>query len=172
VARRAGHGERGPLRALAGTANSLRAFDTAFVLDVGDGTSAIVAVVARYHDWAKPETPKPRNLWRYLEVAERSGAFRSGATDEVEGRSPLCEIWLEHLLLLSMLQHPSGAWSWGRYVVVHPAGNSDFVELCDSYRTLLADESTFASVTLEELLDGGALPARTAATLRDRYLPR
>ena len=31
--------------------------------------------------------------------------------------------WLEHLLLLSMLQHPSGEWTWGRYVVVHPAGN-------------------------------------------------
>ena len=34
-------------------------------------------------------------------------------------------MWLEHLLLLSMLQHPSRTWSWGRYVVVHPAGNSE-----------------------------------------------
>jgi hypothetical protein len=39
------------------------------------------------------------------------------------------------------------------------------------YRALLADQATYASVTLEELLDAGALPAPTVAALRDRYLP-
>jgi hypothetical protein len=33
------------------------------------------------------------------------------------------------------------------------------------------DQSTFSSVTVEELLDAGALPAPTVAALRDRYLP-
>jgi hypothetical protein len=80
-------------------------------------------------------------------------------------------MWLEHLLLLSMLQHPSRQWRWGRFVVVHPAGNSDLAEACARYRALLADQATFASVTLEELLDAGALPAPTVAALRDRYLP-
>jgi hypothetical protein len=151
--------------------NSLRAFDAAFVLDLGDGTVGIVAVDVEYHGWAKPETPKPSNLWRTLEVAERSGAFAPGATDAVTGRSGLCVMWLEHLLLLSMLQHPSGTWKWGRYVVVHPAGNTDYAEACDLYRELLGDQSTFASMTLEELLDAEALPAKTTAALRDRYLP-
>jgi hypothetical protein len=152
--------------------NSLRAFDAALVLDLGDGTLGIVGVGVRYYDWAKPETPKPENLWRYLGVAERSGAFAPGATDAVEGRSELCVMWLEHLLLLSMLQHTSGAWAWGRYVVVHPAGNSDITEACARYRALLADQSTFSSVTLEDLLDARALPRKTAAALRERYLPR
>jgi hypothetical protein len=80
-------------------------------------------------------------------------------------------MWLEHLLLLSMLQHPSGQWRWGRYVVVHPAGKGDLAEACARYRALLADQSTFASVTLEALLDAGALPASTVAALGDRYLP-
>ena len=80
-------------------------------------------------------------------------------------------MWLEHLLLLSMVQHASGSWGWGRFVVVHPAGNSDVAELCDRYRALLVDQSTFSSVTLEELLDADALPAGTTAALRDRYLP-
>ena len=151
--------------------NSLRAFDAAFVLDLGDGTQGIVGVGARYHEWAKPETPKPSNLWRTLEVAERSGAFARGATDTVKGRSELCVMWLEHLLLLSMLQHVSGSWKWGRYVVVHPAGNSDFDDACARYRTLLTDESTFSNVTVEELLDADVLPATTTAALRDRYLP-
>jgi hypothetical protein len=150
--------------------NSLRAFDAAFVLDLDDGTQGIVALSVKYHERAKAETPKPRNMPRNREVADRSGAFAPGVSDTLGGRTELAVMWLEHLLLLSMLQHESGAWSWGRYVVVHPAGNSDVAGLCDRYRTLLVDDSTFASVTLEELLDMRALPRRTAAALRERYL--
>ncbi len=151
--------------------NSLRAFDAAFMLDLGDGTRGIVAVDVKYHDRAKPEIPKPENLRRYREVAGQSGAFHTGATDAVEGRSDLAVTWLEHLLLLSMLQHASGTWSWGRYVVVHPEANEDVAGMCTRYRDLLADGSTFSCLSLEELLGAGALPARITAALRDRYLP-
>jgi hypothetical protein len=151
--------------------NSLRAFDAAFVLDRGDGTQGIVAVDTKYHERNKSEIPKPENLWRYTEVATRSGAFRPGAIDAVTGRSDLAVIWLEHLLLLSMLQHANRTWSWGRYVVVHPTGNADVADLCSRYRNLLADKSTFSSLTMEELLDVDVLPADTAAKLRERYLP-
>ena len=150
--------------------NSLRAFDAAFVLDLGNGERGIIGIDTTYYDWAKPEIPRPDNLWRYLEVSERSGAFVQGATDVVKGRSGLCLMWLEHLLLLSMLQHESGGWSWGRYVVVHAAGNSDYAEACARYGSLLADSSTFDSGTLEELLDSDVLPA--TAALRERYVTR
>jgi hypothetical protein len=149
---------------------SLRAFDAVFVLDLGDA-QGIVGVDVDYHEWLKPEIPKPENLWRYREVAKRSNAFRRGALAEVEGRSGLAVMWLEHLLLHSMLQHESGAWTWGRYVVVHPAGNPDLADGCARYRELLADDSTFDSMTLENLLGAKALPARTTSTLRERYLP-
>jgi PD-(D/E)XK nuclease superfamily len=151
--------------------NSLRAFDAAFVLDLGDDTKGILAVDTKYHERAKGEIPKPENMRRYLEVAERSAVFAPGATDSLEGRSELAVMWLEHLLLHSMLQHASGAWKWGRFVVVHSAGNTDMAELCERYRALLADESTFASMTLEELLDADALPQATVADLRARYVP-
>jgi PD-(D/E)XK nuclease superfamily len=62
-------------------------------------------------------------------------------------------------------------WRWGRLVVVHPAGNTDFADACSRYQALLVDQSTFASVTVEELLDANVLPARTATALRGRYLP-
>lgn len=151
---------------------NLSAFDVAFALDLDDGTEGILGLDTKYHEWTKPETPKPSNLRRYLEVAERSGIFVPGATDGVSGRSDLWELWLEHLLLLSMLQHPSGMWGWGRFVVVHPVGNSSFTEACARYRSLLVDQSTFSSVTIEELLDSDVLPRRTAASLRERYLLR
>jgi PD-(D/E)XK nuclease superfamily protein len=152
--------------------NSLRAFDAAFVLDLDGGKQGIVAVDTKYHEKMKSETPRPENLKRYLEVAARSGIFRAGAVDSVKGRSELAVMWLEHLLMLSMLQHPSRAWSWGRYVVVHPSGNLDMAELCARYGKLLADQSTFSCMTLEDLLDAKALPSRTTAALRERYLPR
>jgi PD-(D/E)XK nuclease superfamily protein len=151
--------------------NSLRAFDAAFVLDLDGGKQGIVAVDTKYHEKMKSEIPRPENLERYLEIAERSGIFARGSIDKVKGRSELAVMWLEHLLMLSMLQHPSRAWSWGRYVVVHPRGNVDIAALCARYRKLLADQSTFACMTLEELLDAKALPSRTTAALRERYLP-
>ena len=151
--------------------NSLRAFDAVFVLDLGDGGTGVVAVDTQYHEWAKPETPRPDNMGRYLEVAERSGVFAAGATDELRRRSPRAVTWLEHLLLHSMLQHPSGRYRWGRYVVVHPAANTDVADTCASYRRLLADDATFATTTLEALLDTGALPPATTVALRERYVP-
>jgi hypothetical protein len=152
--------------------DSLRAFDAAVVFDVDDGKQGIVGIDIEYHERAKPETPKPEKLRRYLEVAEKSGVFGRGAIDAVKGRSDLAVMWLEHLLLLSMLQHASGTWTWGRYVVVHPAGNTDYADACGRYRALLVDQSTFSSVTVEELLDADVLPSHSAATLRKRYLPR
>ena len=151
--------------------NSLRDFDAAFVLDRGDGTQAIVGLDTKYHEASKSEIPKPSNLPRLVEVAETSGVFAPGAIDAVKGRSELAVMWLEHLLLLSMLQHVSGEWSWGRYVVVHPAGNTDVAGECVRYRNLLVDESTFASATIEDLLDGGVAPSTTVNAFRDRYLP-
>jgi hypothetical protein len=150
--------------------NSLRAFDAAFILALDDGTHGVVAVDVNYNDWLKPETPKPTNLARNLEVATRSGAFAPRATDQVKGRSPLAVMWLEHLLLHSMLQHATAEYTWGRYVVVFPAGNVDVAAGCDRYRGLLADDSTFATATLESLIGSGALPRRTASALRARYV--
>ena len=142
--------------------------DVAFVLDLGDGTQGIVGVSVAYHDVNRPQPPKPTRLPRYRELTEKSGAFGPKAIDAVNG-TDLIHIWLEHLLVHSMLQHPSRAWRWGRLVVVHPAGNTDFGEACNRYRALLVDQTTFASATLEEVLDADVLPA--AAAVRDRYLP-
>jgi hypothetical protein len=150
--------------------NSLRAFDVAFVLDQGDGTHGILAVNVKYHERRKAEIPKPENLHRYVEVAERSDAFAPGAIDSLSGRGELAVMWLEHLLMFSMLQQESGEWTWGRLVVVHPAGNTDMAELSERYSPMLVDESTFSTVTLEEMLRNGALPAGTRGLLAERYL--
>jgi hypothetical protein len=146
-------------------------FDAAFVLDLADGTQGIVALDTSYHDKIRSAIPKPIRLARYLEITKKSRFFGPGAIKAVNG-TKLTVMWLEHLLLLSMLQHPSGEWTWGRYVVVYPEGNVDFGEACAQYRDLLVDESTFSPMTVEELLAANVLPAKTKAALRARYLPR
>ncbi len=148
---------------------NLVAFDVAFVLDLGDGTQGIVGVMNAYHDVNKPQLPKPNRLPRYREITEGSGAFGPEWLGAVNG-TELVHIWLAHALVLSMLQHPNRSWRWGRFVVVHPAGNSDFADACARYRALLIDPSTFSSVTIEELLATDALPVSTVTVLSERYL--
>jgi hypothetical protein len=150
--------------------HSLRSFATLFILDLDDGSRGLVAVDVKYHERNKPETPRPDNLTRYREVAERSAVFAPGAIDTLSQRGDLCVMWIEHLLMFSMLQHPSDNWKWGRYIVVHPAGNSDVVDLCARYRAMLADDSYLVTMTLETLLDTGTLPRPTITALRDRYV--
>ena len=69
-----------------------------------------------------------------------------------------------------MLQHPSGAWTFGRYVVVHPAANTDMADLCDRSSDLLADDATFRAITLESVIHSDALPRPIAAALAARYV--
>jgi hypothetical protein len=149
--------------------NSLRAFDAVFVLAHPDGSDGVLAVDVKYREVVNREGVKPTHLPRFVEIHDRSGAFRPGASD-VLNKSRLALVWLEHLLLLSMLQHESGRWTWGRYVAVHPAGNTDVADAHDEYRALLADDATFASATIEELLSAKVLAPKTGAALRRRYL--
>ena len=147
------------------------AFDAAFEIDRGDGTRAVIGIETKYHEHAKAETAPPKNrLARYEEVTARSGAFLSDWTAHLVG-TDLQQIWLDHLLVLSMLQHPSRQWTWGRFVLVYPAGNPSFASAAARYRSVLRDPSTFQARTIEELVEApGAVPATTAKLIRERYL--
>ena len=150
--------------------NSLRAFDAAFVLDRGDGTQGIVGGRREVPRAAQGRDSEPENLWRYREVHEHSGAFDTAAFDAFKGRSDLVAPLARAPPAVSMLQHPSGAWTWGRYLFVIRSGNVDMADADARYRSQLADDSTFSSMTLEALLAAKVLPRATTAALRDRYL--
>ena len=113
------------------------AFDVAFEVDTGGGTLAIVGVETKYHEHAKAEKPpKPAALARYTQVTERSGIFVDEWRELIVG-TDLQQIWLDHLLVLAMLQHPSKRWSWGRFVLVFPAANPSFVAAAAQYAGVL-----------------------------------
>jgi hypothetical protein len=149
------------------------AFDVAFEIDQGNGAQAIVGVETKYHEHAKAEAPpKPAALARYVEVTERSGAFVDGWRALLIG-TDLQQIWLDHLLALSMLQHPTGIWSWARFVLVYPSENPSFGRAAAAYRSVLRDAETFEARTIEALIAAPTvLPGATQAAICDRYVAR
>jgi hypothetical protein len=146
------------------------AFDVAFELDLPDGARGLLGVETKYHEDCKAEsTPSPGRLDRYRLVSERSGIFRDGAVDRIIG-TDLQQIWLDHLLALSLVQEPDPLWSWSAFVLIHPAGNPSFARSTSRYRELLADPTSFHVSTLEELLGAGTLEPDHAAAFHNRYM--
>lgn len=149
--------------------NSRRYFDAMFVLELPDGSSGAIGIDVKYREIMDRKGVKAEHLPRFFEIHERSRAFVEESDAAAMGRSRMSMVWLEHLLLLSMLQHESRRWTWGRYVVAHPAANTSVSSIVDDYRGRLTDESTFASITVEDLLATNALPSATETALRLRY---
>lgn len=147
------------------------AADVAFEVEKPDGTFGIIGVETKYHEDAKAEPiPKPKALARYEEVTERSGVFKPDWRAAIVG-TELQQVWLDHLLVLSMMQHPSKRWSWGRFVLVYPAENPSFARAAAQYREVLTDATTFETRTIEGLLDVEAvLPEGMVSAFRERYL--
>ena len=147
------------------------AFDVAFDIDAGQGTRAIVGVETKYHEHAKSEEPpKPAALARYVQVTERSGVFVDGWRDGIIGTN-LQQVWLDHLLVLSMLQHPSKRWTRGRFVLAFPSANPSFAATSARYRSVLRDQATFDARTIESLLATPlALGEESSHQFRRRYL--
>jgi hypothetical protein len=55
--------------------------------------------------------------------------------------------------------------------VIRRDGNVDMADADARYRDLLADDSTFASMTLEDMIVADVLPTAAESALRKRYLP-
>jgi hypothetical protein len=145
------------------------AFDVAFEIDTG-ASRAIVGVETKYHEHAKAEPePKPKALARYVEITERSGAFAKGWRKALVG-TDLQQIWLDHLLVLSMLQHPSKKWSWGRFVVVYPAGNPSFHSAVTRYRNVLTDSLTYGFMRVDDIAWSPVMDETEMSAFRERYL--
>jgi hypothetical protein len=146
------------------------AFDVAFEISTSRDTRAIVGVETKYHEHAVAEAPpKPEALARYHEVTERSGVFVEGWRERILG-TDLQQIWLDHLLVLAMLQHPSKRWTWGRFVLVYPSGNPSFAAAASRYREILVASATFEARPIEHLLSPGTVADRVAVAVRERYI--
>ncbi len=146
------------------------AFDAAFELELQDGDRGILGVETKYHEDCKREKlPGENRQVRYEEVTSRSGVMSQESIVTILG-TDLQQIWLDHLLALSMLQHASRVWSWAGFVLVHPAKNPSYARATERYRSLLKGATSIRVSTLESLLAVDVLPEATASVFKERYL--
>jgi PD-(D/E)XK nuclease superfamily len=144
------------------------AFDAVFFHTTPAGGHGFIGVETKYHERpARPARLSPERLERYVEVAERSGVFRPGWRQALVQTS-LQQIWLDHLLALSMLPE----WDAGLFVLVYPTANAAMAGAASRYTTWLLDAMTFEHRTLEELVErlGQVTSTPWVAAFEDRYL--
>ena len=147
------------------------AFDVAFELDLGHGQRGLLGVETKYHEHCQREAKAASDsrIARYKLVSERSGAFLPGAVDDIVN-TYLQQIWLDHLLALSMTQDESEPWHWTGFALVYPARNPSYARATEHYRKFLRQPDALAVSTLESLLDADVLPGDVSAAFRQRYL--
>ncbi len=143
-------------------------FDVAFILDLGEGERGVLGVETKYHEHPTPVGIRPQSLARYLEVSRASGLFEEDDLAALP-KDKASQIWLDHLLALSMLQHPSRQWRWARFVIGYADGNPSWAPLVARYRGMLRDGTTFGASTFDELVESGAFEAEVRAALVERY---
>lgn len=145
------------------------AFDAFVVHTTPAGGWGFIGIEVKYHENLKTKAASMEGR-PYEKVAKRSKAFDMTSLDRL-GRPPLQQIWLDHLLALSMLEAKDG-WETGRFVFLYPQMNHQCATAVADYSACLADPSTFQAWNLE------ILQARVAAhsnapwvqQFYDRYL--
>ena len=156
------------------------AFDVVLRLEPSSGPPIVAGIETKYHEHCareaapKSEAAATRHAQQadfLVDVAESSGVFRAGWQDAVL-TTELRQIWRDHLLALSMRQHPQRWDARSRYVLIYPSRNSSFSDAAARYRTLLVDgDDSFIARTLEQLVKP-AFPAGspTQELFVERYL--
>jgi len=146
------------------------AFDVAFEIEQPNGELAVIGIETKYHEDCKGEAiPNEDRLRRYRYVSEKSGVFKPVAVEAIIG-TKLQQIWLDHLLALSMLQDSSSMWTRAKFVLVHPQGNPSYSKAAEAYSKHLNDLSTFEVRTIESLLAENVLPQKATEAFRERYI--
>lgn len=144
------------------------AFDVFVEVRRPDGRDGFIGIEVKYHEdlTGRPAAARPR----VLEVAERSGVFHDPDAEDLRS-NPLQQLWYDHLLALSMLQ-ADDRWASGRFVLLHPAANVACYAASAAYERLLADQSTFQRLSLEEAVAviGQHTEAHWIIAFDDRYL--
>jgi hypothetical protein len=131
------------------------------------GTRGFLGIEVKYHEDLRVGAATHRA--RYDEVATSAGAFHSEALAELR-EPPLQQLWLDHLLTLSMVQ--AGWADEGTFVLLHPAGNMRCSTVAERYADCLAETSTFHVMTMEQVVERLAHHTTEpwVAAFQDRYL--
>lgn len=152
------------------------AFDV--TLKIGAGPKTVVGIETKYHEHsAREATPNPKrqdrwdNQTKFLRaIANRSGVFEPGWEAAVLD-TDLRQIWRDHLLALSMREHPAKWTAATRYVLIYPEGNGSYRDAAERYTKILTRGSdSFAYLTVEGVLDAAFAHGGSKERFAKRYL--
>lgn len=146
------------------------AFDVALAAVDTTGRPTLVGIEVKYHEDLTQDPGPPRSD-RYDQVARTSGVFRD--PDDAALRAlPLRQLWLDHLLALSMVGDDPDQVAAARFVVLAPASNPAVTAADVRYRRLLSDVLTYERRTLEEVVEviAASTTAQWVRDFRARYL--
>ncbi|KQS56989.1 hypothetical protein ASG36_18535 [Geodermatophilus sp. Leaf369] len=146
------------------------AFDVAIRAVDAAGRPTCVGIEVKYHEDLTQDPGPPRSD-RYGEVARESGVFTDPEAPALRAL-PLRQLWLDHLLALSMVGDAPDRVAATRFVVLAPATNPAVVSADVRYRELLSDALTYERRTLEEVgaVIAGTTPGRWIRDFHQRYL--
>jgi hypothetical protein len=146
------------------------AFDVAFELELEGGGLGLLGVETKYHEHCKAEkAPSEERRQRYALVTGDSGVLSEASMKAILG-TDLQQLWLDHLLSLSMLEHGAQRWQWVGFALVHPAENPSYARAASRYQDLLERDHVIRVSTLESLLDADVLAPGAGARFAKRYL--
>ncbi len=106
-----------------------------------------------------------------VDIAERSGVFAPGWHDRVL-TTDLRQIWRDHLLALSMRQHPDRWTGETRYALLYPRRNVSFADAARRYAGVLNEGATsFLALAIEDVVEAAFTHGGpTGEPFRRRYL--
>jgi hypothetical protein len=124
------------------------AFDVFLEYSTRSGQTGFLGVEVKYHENLAGKSATLRG--RYEEVAGDAGCFRPGMLPALR-LQPLQQIWRDHLLASSLLQH--GDYDEGAFVFLSPEENPHCQAAVCQYRECLVDDATFFDWTLESFFE-------------------
>jgi hypothetical protein len=160
--------EWSPGRRVGSFLNNRSAFDVVWFVETPEGGRAVIGIEVKYHENLRVRPVHHQE--RYAAVAERARIFSSEALDEL-ARPPLQQLWLDHLLALSLGQADPELREV-RFIVCSPEANTSCATAVARYRATMTEPRSFGCVSVDTLVDA-LIDAGVPGTseLRERYLP-
>ena len=144
------------------------AFDVVLFTTTPSGRLGFIGIEVKYHENLRVAAATHRS--RYDVVATAAACFDARRMPDLR-KPPLQQIWLDHLLALSMLQANDG-YDDGLFVFLYPAGNDRCAAVSASYADCLTDDRTFQRLILEDVVAGlrATSDAPWITPFADRYV--
>ncbi len=147
----------------------LSAFDVYVEFFNKSNEKGFIGIEVKYHENLRNTPAEIKD--RYFEVASSMGCFKGECFDVLQ-RSPLQQIWRDHLLAGSLLYSAKDNFKDGFFVFLFPQKNLHCQEAVKKYKKCLTVDRTFQAWTLEDAAEAikQNTKDRWIDELIDRYL--